>query len=83
MADMPNFFMRLDRVHKILAGNSGVACAWADRQILELVEAHLEELEDAWRRGCISEHDRQGGTRSNRNVEVLILVRKLLGAKTS
>lgn len=29
--------------------------------------AHILELEAAWRRGAISEHDGKGGTRSNRN----------------
>ena len=28
---------------------------------------HNEELEEAWRRGAISEHDGKGDTRSNRN----------------
>ena len=32
---------------------------------------HLDELRDAWLRGVISEHDGKGGTRSNRNAEVL------------
>ena len=44
------------------------------------VLAHLEELEEAWRRGALSEHDGQGGTRSNRNVELRVLLRKTLGA---
>ncbi len=32
---------------------------------------HLTELADAWQRGCITEHDGKGGTRSNRNAELL------------
>lgn len=36
----------------------------------EVIE-HLEELRYAWERGCISEHDGKGGTRSNRNAELL------------
>jgi len=32
--------------------------------------AHVAELRDAWERGAISERDGQGGTRSNRNVEI-------------
>lgn len=31
---------------------------------------HVLELEDAWQRGAIHEIDGNGGTRSNRNVEV-------------
>lgn len=39
--------------------------------VLEAAEAHLTELADAWERGALSEHDGKGGTRSNRNREVL------------
>lgn len=38
---------------------------------LEEAIAHLTELAEAWQRGCISEHDGLGGTRSNRNADVL------------
>lgn len=31
---------------------------------------HIEELREAWERGCLSEHDGKGGTRSNRNADV-------------
>ena len=47
-----------------------------EAQHSELVSAayiaweHLDELEETWRRGVISENDGKGGTRSNRNVEV-------------
>lgn len=34
-------------------------------------ESHIAELREAWERGCISEHDGKGGTRSNRNADVL------------
>ena len=43
----------------------------------ETVE-HIEELEDAWRRGALSEHDGQGGTRSSRNLWLRVKLRKLL-----
>ena len=46
---------------------------------LELVEAHLEELREAWERGVISESDCKGGLRSNRNFDALLAVRKALG----
>jgi hypothetical protein len=32
--------------------------------------SHVTELREAWRTGALGEHDGQGGTRSNRNVEV-------------
>lgn len=40
--------------------------------------AHCEELSDAWMRGCISEHDGKGGTRSNRNHKVEMDLRQAL-----
>lgn len=40
---------------------------------------HVQELRDAWERGVISEHDGLGGTRSNRNVDVEVRLRSLLG----
>jgi hypothetical protein len=39
-------------------------------EALMAARAHVEELRDAWQSGCISEHDGQGGTRSNRNIDV-------------
>lgn len=42
--------------------------------------AHVNELRDAWQRGAISEHDGQGGTRSNRNVDVAVALRCALAA---
>ncbi len=39
---------------------------------------HCEELSDAWQRGCISEHDAKGGTRSNRNQAVEVELRAAL-----
>lgn len=46
----------------------------AARPILE----HLDELEEAWRRGALSEHDGKGGTRSNRNAELARTLRDAL-----
>lgn len=42
--------------------------------------AHVEELEDAWRRGVLSEPPYDGGTRSNRNMDVKIALKKALDA---
>ena len=39
----------------------------ADTALLEACRSHIAELEEAWRRGAITEHDGQGGVRSNRN----------------
>jgi hypothetical protein len=39
---------------------------------------HVTELRDAWMRGAIRECDGQGGTRSNRNVDVEVALRKAL-----
>lgn len=38
--------------------------------LLREVEEHIEDLEEAWRRGSISEHDDFGGLRSNRNARL-------------
>lgn len=40
---------------------------------------HVEELREAWRTGAIEERDGLGGTRSNRNVDVEVALRKALG----
>lgn len=46
------------------------------------VDIHLAELEDAWSRGALSEHDGKGGTRSNRNADLRRrLTRALLAAE--
>lgn len=37
---------------------------------LQLAKEHTAELREAWQRGCISEHDGLGGTRSNRNWDI-------------
>ena len=41
--------------------------------------SHTTELRDAWMRGSINECDGRGGTRSNRNVDVEVALRKALG----
>jgi hypothetical protein len=41
---------------------------------------HVTELRDAWMRGAIREHDGKGGTRSNRNVDVEVELRRTLAA---
>lgn len=48
------------------------------RRALESAAAHIEELADAWRRGCIRESDGLGGTCSNRNWDVHIAIREAL-----
>lgn len=58
-------------------------CA-ALREVLALLrecEEHMQELRDAWERGVFDEHDGRGGTRSNRNVEVLVKLQALLAAE--
>ncbi len=47
-------------------------------EALKASHAHVQELRGAWQRGAISEHDGQGGTRSNRNVDVEVQLRGLL-----
>ena len=37
---------------------------------LDAAAKHVTELENAWLRGALEERDGQGGTRSNRNVQV-------------
>lgn len=48
------------------------------RDAVVMALAHVEELEDTWRRGIISEHDGTGGTRSNRNVDVRVALQTAL-----
>ncbi len=57
-----------------------ILLAEIERKDKALSEAltHVEELEDAWSRGCISEHDGLGGIRSNRNVTVRVSIRAAL-----
>jgi len=57
-----------------------LACAEIARlrgAILQALE-HVCELRSAWKRGCLSETDGKGGTRSNRNVEVEVKLRAAL-----
>lgn len=51
-----------------------------ERDLITSAAEHLTELEDAWLRGAISEHDGHGGTRSNRNAEMLRKLRAYLSA---
>ena len=51
------------------------------REGLEQALAHCEELRVAWGRGMLRESSGQGGTRSNRNVEVVVSCRAILGEK--
>ena len=46
--------------------------------VLRLVLPHLQELREAFQSGDIREIDKLGGTRSNRNVDVEVLVRRAL-----
>lgn len=43
-------------------------------EALEVALTHCNELRAAWERGALSEHDTQGGTRSNRNVDAIITI---------
>ncbi len=52
------------------AGIDPAAALAAAREALEAAQSHVLELEDAWARGVLSEHDGKGGTRSNRNIVV-------------
>ena len=57
--------------------------ATSDRE-KRLVEAlrksheHFSELREAWRTGALHETDGRGGERSNRNVDVEVLIRQIL-----
>lgn len=51
------------------------------KELLEQASAHLWELAEAWREGALDEHDGQGGTRSNRNMDLLNAIRRFLAAK--
>lgn len=74
--------VEIDRLNIKLADKHG-ELADANKRIEELgtcVNAlfRLEELRDAWSRAVIAERDNLGGTRSNRNVDVEIALRKVL-----
>ena len=58
--------------HEAQAANAAL------RTALEPAQSHCEELREAWERGALDEHDGQGGTRSNRNVKVLLALRAAL-----
>ena len=76
-------------VEQLLEGNARlvVALQAAQERVRVLEEAlrdakaHVDEMEEAWARGVISEHDGKGGTRSNRNVAVARALRAALEAK--
>jgi Ribonuclease G/E len=53
-----------------------------DIQLLREIVDHLEELEEAWRRGVIWESAGEGGTRSNRNVDLARRLVKYLDSVT-
>ena len=58
-----------------------LAAARREQKMREACKAayeHTSELREAWRRGVIDEHDGSGGTRSNRNVDVNVLLREAL-----
>ena len=44
----------------------------------EIALEHVKELREAWRTGAIRECDGNGGTRSNRNVDVEVRLRRVL-----
>jgi hypothetical protein len=49
--------------------------------VTQLALDHVLELEEAWRTGALSEHDGKGGTRSNRNADVRLALRKALAVQ--
>lgn len=48
------------------------------RAVCQAAWEHVEELRDAWERGAIHERDTLGGTRSNRNADIEVRLRKVL-----
>jgi hypothetical protein len=46
--------------------------------ILETVRRHLTDLEEAWRAGALTSCDGNNSLRANRNVEVRVLLEKLI-----
>jgi hypothetical protein len=44
---------------------------------IAVASEHVKELRDAWQRGCIRETDGKGGTRSNRNADVDLMLARL------
>jgi hypothetical protein len=43
-----------------------------------VVKAHIEELREAWQTGALTEHDGRGGERSNRNVDLDVLLHNVI-----
>lgn len=48
------------------------------RKLLVKAKIHTWELRESWERGIITEHDAQGGTRSNRNADLDVELCKFL-----
>ena len=48
------------------------------QRLLERTLEHCEELRQAWERGALDEHDGKGGTRSNRNYDLVIELERFL-----
>lgn len=75
----------LDRLCTVVKEPLEAQLGERDERIRKLEEAaraayaHVIELQDAWIRGVLSEHDGLGGTRSNRNDDVLHLITHALG----
>lgn len=68
-----------DRIHELYA-QVGAAERKVDeyRQALQVALDHVLELEEAWARGALDEHDGRGGERSNRNAQVRVALRDAL-----
>jgi len=64
--------------HIVRSANSHDAMVAAMQAMID----HCEELREAWQRGALSEHDALGGTRSNRNVDVLVQAREAMELAT-
>ncbi len=47
-------------------------------ELVKAVAEHLTELAEAWQRGALTELDGKGGTRSNRNRDVLVRLQTAL-----
>lgn len=48
--------------------------------VLCAARSHVRELVDAWQRGVLRELDDRGGERSNRNMDVLMLLDRAITA---
>lgn len=63
----------------------GLACKQCQcfENIIRAVWEHLDELRTAWSTGAIHETDGKGGTRSNRNADCEVILRKYLAEAAS